>query len=101
MRAFVQPAVGRIVRQQFLLDQFKLGIFFFQFIKARYGVVRMFVFLTLHALAHLTGHCPANVVRRVLAHVRDDNRDFARLNLFRRLRNHLKDQRIDVVGAGQ
>ena len=94
--ALVEPPISRVAAHQFSLDFFRVGL-----VQMFRRLGRLFLLFALHSLAYFGGHLAANVIRRIFAGVRDNHRDFARLNLFRRLENHFEKQRVNVVGAGQ
>ena len=96
MGALVEPPISRVAAHQFSLDFF--GVSLVQMLR-RLG--RLFLLFALHSLAYFGGHLAANVIRRIFAGVRDNHRDFARLDLLRRFENYFKKQRIDVISAGQ
>ena len=61
----------------------------------------LLLFFSLQPLTHLLGHRTAHILGRILAEVRDDNRNFTGLDLFRLFKNHLEKKRVDVVRAGK
>src|SRR2546421_7684380 len=94
--ALVEPPISRVAAHQFSLDFFGVGL-----VEMLRRLGRLFLLFALHSLAYLGGHLAANVIRRIFAGVRDNHRDFARLDLFGCLENHLEKQWVNVVGARQ
>src|SRR6185369_5610211 len=88
VRALIEALIGGVFHHEVLFDLLHGAVFVVELVEPRRRLREMLLFFAFEPLTNLRGHRTAHVFAGVFADVRYNDGDFARLDLFGRLRDH-------------